>query len=52
MDNMQLLLVIQIAAAILGFLFFWLLLYAVIRTAVLSALRAHSEEQRESGRLH
>ena len=51
MDNLQLTVVIQIAIGILAFLFFWLLLYAVIRTAVLSALRAHSDEQRESGRL-
>ncbi len=48
---MQIVLIVQIVAGILGFLFFWLLLYAVIRTAVLSALRAHSEELREAGQL-
>ncbi|WP_143026150.1 hypothetical protein [Leucobacter chromiiresistens] len=47
MENAQLLFFIYIAAGIVGFVLFWLLLWAVIRAGVLSALRAHSDEQRE-----
>ncbi|MEV8338434.1 hypothetical protein [Leucobacter sp. NPDC077196] len=50
MDSAQLLLFIYIAAGIVGFILWWLILWAVVRAGVLSALRAHSEEQREMGR--
>ncbi|WP_449276885.1 hypothetical protein [Leucobacter sp. GX24907] len=47
MDPAILLLIIYILAGLLAFITTLLILWSVIRSAVLSALRAHSEETRQ-----
>jgi hypothetical protein len=45
MDQLTAQLVFTIAASLLGFIIWLLIMFAVIRAAVLSALRKHAEEQ-------